>query len=268
MSANGASANAAWVWLVCSWGLAVLWANLAWAWRSPPAGVLGRVVEAVAAWPYSGWLWQLTRLLYYLGLPFAALVWGRDAVNARLLGLQRLELPLGAGAAGAVVAENWLEWLRDLGWAAGLGAGLWAALALAWWRLRRALIGAGMSGPPVSATSGWVVLREAAFHEAHWAFYRNAPILALGSIYRGIWVALALVGLEALASPAWRERIGSPEHNFDCLVRVTLAVVSSLLFLETENLWLMIGLHFGVSLGVVALARALPVPITPEPGHG
>jgi hypothetical protein len=264
MASTAGFSSSGWIWLLCSWAVAVLWANLGWVWRRAPAGALSRAVNRVVGWPYSGWLLQLARLLYYVGLPFAALVWGHDAVNARLLGLQRVELPLGSAAVGTVVAENWLDWLRDLGWAAALGVGLWALLAVAWWRLRRALAAARLSSPPVRLDTPWVLLREAVFHEAHWAFYRNAPVLALGSTYWGAWIALALVGLEALLNPAWRVRMQSPEHNLEGVMRVALAVVSSALFLETANLWLAIGLHFGVSLGLAVFTRALPLPATAE----
>ena len=38
---------------------------------------------------------------------------------------------------------------------------------------------------------------------------------------------------------------------------MSLAVVSGVSFLLTENLWLLLALHWGVSWGLVALARML-----------
>jgi hypothetical protein len=102
-----------------------------------------------------------------------------------------------------------------------------------------------------------VFLRESAYHEVHWAFYRNAPILTLGA-YWGIWIGLGLVAVEAALNPAWRRGLANPEQAPSRLVRAALAVVSSVLFWLTENLWLALTIHWGVSWGLVALVRALP----------
>ena len=42
-------------------------------------------------------------------------------------------------------------------------------------------------------------------------------------------------------------------------MRAALAVVSSVLFLLTENLWLALALDWGVSWGLVTLARVFPL---------
>ena len=249
-----------WLWLSGSLLLAVFWANLAWFFRQPRAG--GFVTRLVAlgprprpnAWRFSPYLLQLLRLLYYIGVPFAALLWGHDAVVGRLLGLQRLDLSaLGEETTVAAVAANWLDWAYDVGWAAALGIGAWGLLALGWWAYCRAL--ATADGEEVVAganTSGWVLLREAAYHEVHWAFYRNAPILAFGT-YWGVWGGLALVALEAALNPAWRNGLTDPQRAPAQLLRGALAVVSSALFLLTRNLWLALALHWGVSWGLAAL---------------
>ena len=261
-----------WLWLGGSLLLAVVWANLAWFFRRPRDGAVGGFVAELVDWRFSPGLLQVLRLLYYVGVPFAALLWGQDAVVRRLLGLQSLELPAGpsasaVGQAGVPVAANWLDWARDLGWAAGLGLGTWAFLALGWWAYRRAVAGAGdPGGLSVPEGSGWVFLREAACHEVHWAFYRNAPILAVGG-YWGIWLGLGLVGLEAVLNPAWRAGLADPERVPRQLLRLALAVISGVLFLLTENLWLALAVHWGVSWGLATLARALSLPVGQHPGR-
>ena len=255
-----------WLWLGGSVLLAVLWANLAWFFRRPRAGATGDFVARLVAWRFSPWLLQFLRLLYYVGIPFAALLWGHDAVVRRLLGLQQFELPFsGEGQAGTGVAANWLDWALDLGWAVTAGIGTWVLLGLGWWAYRRALATAGgldrVSGV---SSSGWLLLREAAYHEAHWAFYRNAPILAAGA-YWGVWIGLAVVALEAVLAPAWRRSLADPEHAPGRLMRAALAVVSSVLFLLTENLWLAFALDWGVSWGLVTLARVFPLLPAREP---
>ena len=253
--------RAGWLWLGGSLLLAVLWANLSWFFRQPRSGAAGEFVARLIAWRFSPWLLQLLRLLYYIGVPFAALLWGHDAVVGRLLGLQPLNLNLsiaGGEEANASIAANWLDWTHDVGWAATLGIAAGGVLALGWWAYRRAMVVAGEEDVVTGANnSGWVLLREAAYHEAHWAFYRNAPSLAVGT-YWGVWTGLALVALEAALNPGWRKNLADPQRAPGPLMRGALAIVSSVLFLLTENLWLALALHWGISWGLAALARALP----------
>jgi len=149
-----------------------------------------------------------------------------------------------------------------VGWAAALGAGAWGLLALGWWAYRRSLIIAGEEGRVAGINvSGWVLLREAAYHEVHWAFYRNAPILTWG-MYWGIWGGLALEALEAALNPAWRKNLADPQRAPARLMRGALAVVSGVLFLLTQNLWLALALHWEVSWGLTVLTRViLPLPV-------
>ena len=239
-----------WLWLGGSLLLAFLWANLAWFFRQPRPGTTGKFVTRLVAYRFSPSLFQLLRLLYYVGVPLAALLWGHDAIVESFLGL---------GAA------TWLDRARDVGWAVTLGSGACALLALGWWTYCRALTAAGKESTVAGANaSGWVLLREAAYHEAHWAFYRNAPVVA-GGTYWGAWGGLALVALEAVLNPAWRKGLAEPQKAPAQLMRAALAVVSSVLFLLTGkgNLWLALALHWGVSWGLAALVQALASSVRP-----
>jgi len=259
-----------WLWLSGSLLVAALWANLAWFFRQPRSGATGDFAARLIAWRFSPSLLQLLRLLYYIGVPFAALLWGHDALVGRLLGLQPFELPTSNGeASGADIALNWLDWAHDAGWAAALGVGAWGALTLGWWAYRRAVAAAAVTtseGETVTGvnSSGWVLLREAVYHEIHWAFYRNAPILAVGA-YWGVWIGLALVTVEATLNPAWHSGLADPQQAPGQLLRGALAVLSSVLFLLTQNLWLALVLHWGVSWGMAALARVAPLPPARKP---
>lgn len=258
MAIFGMTVSDAWLWLAGSLFLAVFWSNLVWVFspwvdedrstgefRSLPE----RVVYTIATWRFAPTSLQAIRLLYYVGLPFAALFWGRDALIGRFFGLKPLVLPLsGDNQYSALLTTNWLDWLHDFGWAAALGLGSAGLLLLAGWARRRALRSKERRGGG-SRTSGWETIREAAYHEIHWAFYRNAPIVAFG-LYWGIWIGVALVALEALANPLWRSGLGDPGRTSPQLLRASLAVVSSLLFLETQNLWLAITVHATVSWGL------------------
>jgi hypothetical protein len=260
MPAFDIASGEAWFWMAGSLLLAGLWVNLAWMFspwletgRSPgdSESLAERIVVQLANWRFSPALFQGVRLLYYVGLPFAALFWGYDAVITRFFGLQQLVLPTsGALEGSASINANWLDWAHDVGWAAALGLGSWGVLLVAGWVRRRALADADRPRPGGSA-SGWETLREALYHEVHWAFYRSAPIVTFG-LYWGTWTGLALAALEALANPVWRKGLREPERAAALLLRAAMGVISSLLFLRAQNLWLAILLHWGVTTGLRA----------------
>lgn len=255
MSAFGTLMREAWLWLGASVLLAVLWTNLAWLFspwadaersRDASASLPERTVSRLANWRFAPSLFQALRLLYYVGLPSAALFWGNDAVVRRLVGLKRLALPSPASiGSDAPLDANWSIWVHDLGWAAMVGLASSGLLLLAAVAHRQALSSIEGGGSSRGA-SGWEAAREALYHEVHWAFYRNAPIVALGA-YWGTWAGLGLVAVEALINPTWRQDLGEPGQAWPRLSRGALAVVSAILFLRTQNLWLALLLHWGIS---------------------
>lgn len=259
----------AWLWLGVSFLLAVLWANLAWLfvpWADaqeapgPDASLAQRIVYHLANWRFAPSLFQGLRLLYYVGLPSAALFWGHDAVVGRFLGLKRLILPGSTSTSISFsVSSNWSAWAHDLGWSAILGSGALGLLLLTHVAYQRALNDA-KSVSKRKRTKTWETIREALYHEIHWAFYRNAPIVALGS-YWGTWAGLVLVVVEAASNPAWRRAVRTPAQSWSRLSRAALSVVSCLLFLRAQNLWLALLVHWGISwaLRMVHTARS-PAP--------
>jgi len=247
----------AWLWLSGSLFSAILWTNIKWFFHQPRSGAIGEYFARLTSWRFAPELLQILRSLYYIGLPYAALLWGRDAVVGQFLGL-------GQEQANAPLVAHWLDWARDTGWAAALGIGAWTLLALGFWTYHQALSAAG-NETTIAGTnaSGWVFLREAAYHEVHWAFYRNAPIMTLkkydGGEYWGVWVGLLLAALEAMLNPVWRKSLSNPRKAPASLMRSALTIVSSVLFLTTRNLWLALALHWIVSWGLAILAQALPL---------
>lgn len=233
--------NDRWLWLGGSFLVAVAAGQLA-SWLSREDDLPPRVT-ALLEWQYASVLFHLLRFLFYVGIPFAALLWGRDAIIGRLLGLQPVALLSGLGSGSfdaAEIAANGADWARDLGWAVGLGSGTWLVLAIGWLTVGKA---ADMPTPPGA------LLREAVFHEVHWAFYRNAPVLALGP-YWGTWAGLGIVTAEALANPGWRRTLGSRDRAPVALMRVAMAVFSAVLFIHTQNLWLAVLTHWAVTWGL------------------
>jgi hypothetical protein len=236
-----------WIWLGGSLLLGVVATQTAW-W-------MGRRDES-QAWPdslvrspLSSVAVQIARFLYYIGLPFCALVWGRDAVVGRHLGLQPLVSPV-------TPAAHWADWARDLGWGVGLGLAAWIILAVGWRAVRRA----GVSPEPAGVyTSTWILLREAAFQEVHWSFYRNALVVVLGAslgaslgTYWGVWIGLGLVTLEAGLNPWWRAALEDAARAPAALVRAGLAVLSAALYLAVL-------VHWGVTWGLAGWVRAFPL---------
>jgi hypothetical protein len=259
-----------WLWVSGSLLLAAFSLNLAWFLHQSRSEAVAAFVARLTAWPLTPLVIQFLRLAYYLGIPFAALIWGHDVIVGRQMGFQPLILPaLSTAEAGAIpldAAANWSDWAHDVGWAAMLACGAWGALAVGWWNYRSALRTVSVDHPIIETPAGWVLLREAVYHEVHWAFYRNTPILAIGA-YWGSWVGLTLIAVEAILNPAWHRWLMDPGQLSPQLARTALAVVSTVCFMLTQNLWLAVLLHWGVSWGLSALVRAYPVPPQPAVGH-
>jgi hypothetical protein len=202
-------------------------------------------VSSLQDWTHAADLTSLLRFLYCVCLPFVALIWGRDAVIGGLLGLQPIRfLPLFSSEPTNDAAANWVDWVSDLGWAALLAAVTWVVLVLGW-RIASKTAGRG----PSQSTSVWILLREAIFHEVHWSYFRNAPVAVLGT-YWGSWVGLGVIAAEAVLNPYWRASLLSPERAAAALGRASLSVMSTVLFLQTQNLYIAILAHWIVSWGL------------------
>jgi len=160
------------LWLAFSCLLYALATNVAWYHRDLRTGRIGRLVEVLRRWPYGAWFLQPLRLLYYLGLPYLALL--RGIVNLRSMGLVDL------------------DWLRDLGRGAVLGGGALLFLALVWSYYARSTRQLHPGADPLSSRLailnqpwGWaLLLLDVVYLEAHWAFYRSLPIQLLDDLPR------------------------------------------------------------------------------------
>jgi hypothetical protein len=248
-----------WIWLLGSFLLAVAAAQITFRARRLP--VPPNWLSDLLVWPYTPALILILRILFYVGIPLAALDWGRDVIVPRWMGLQPLLAFRGlleAPASANELAENWANWVWDAGWAVGLGSGAGVLLAVGWWSVARK---AWLNGPLTAARGSLGrTLLEAVLHEVHWAFYRNVPIVALAltrpdaeALYWGTWAGLALIGLEAVLNPYWWAALFSPQNAPMAFVRAGLAALSAVLFLKTQNLWLAILVHWGVSWGLYKL---------------
>jgi hypothetical protein len=224
------------LWVVFSIGLYALGADIAWHYRRPRPGRLGHWAETVKGWSYRHWLLEAGRFLYYIGLPYAALL--RGVALPRFMGLTDL------------------DWLRGVGLGTVLGGGTFLFLALIWWWYARAVVALPLSArerPGTSlgfagSTSGWILLREAIYLETHWAFYRSATILLLNDYYVGTFLGFLLVTLEWSINPAWRRDWSMPWQSVDILMRWSMAFAMAILFLFIRNLWVLVLIHWGVEM--------------------
>lgn len=222
-----------WVWLNVSLVIALLASALRWFLERPHLQRHFRpnAIPALhrAVWDIP-WIIHPLRLLYAVGVPALALLW-RGVLTPSGLGLKPFFWA--ADQTLSTLYGSWDSWVRDLGWTCVFSGGFWVLIALADRTARR------LSPPRETRHSLSVALREAVYHQAHWAFYREPFVLLLG-IGMGAWVGLLPVAGEALLNPARWTDLQSPTHGRDLLIRMGLAVLSAMLFIQTQNIWLML----------------------------
>jgi hypothetical protein len=177
----------------------------------------------------------LLRLLYFIGLPYAALLTGS---------LAPIDLGL-TGAGGAVLGWDVAAWLRGLSLTLTVGVFVVLPIGLASWQIARAGHWGALG---VDRRSVGVVLIEALYAEIHWAFYRAAPLVLLENVYPAALIGMVLVGVEWSVELIRNGLSRAPEDRQRWLRRVLLLAVSATLFVLTRNLWLLIGLRLVLEL--------------------
>ena len=190
---------------------------------------------------------QFLRLLYFIGLPYVALLTGSMA---------SIDLGL-TGAGGSLLGWSPAEWLRGLSQAFTLGVIVLIPIGLASRQIARA-------GGPLGTderTAGTLIV-AALFDQIHWAFYRAAPFILLGEVYAAALVGLLLVGVEWLVMLLRSGLQLSPEEAQVWLRRGVLLVTSAVMFVLTRNVWLALGLQLVIELlWKVWLHRLAPRPL-------
>jgi hypothetical protein len=201
---------------------------------------------------------QFLRLVYFIGVPYAALLTGSIA---------SIDMGL-TGTGGSVLGWSPAEWLRGLSTALTLGAIVLLPMGVASRQIARA-------GRPlgVDDRSGGAVIVDAIYAEVHWAFYRAAPLILLGDVYAAVLFGALLVGVEWIVVLIRNGLSPLPEERQNWLRRGVLLALSAALFALTQNVWLTIGLHTVLELmWKVWLRRLVPRPIEAgrvpiEPAH-
>lgn len=179
------------------------------------------------------WVNQFLGLVYATGIPALALFW-RGALTERGLGLQAP--PWSERTFSSLSQSNWENWSIDIGWTIAITAITLALLKISDHNVAKYR--------PTEVTAlqhnlGNAFL-EALYHQIHWAFYRE-PFVLLWNINIGAWAALLPIGLETAINPYCWETLYSKTRSRNLVVRGVLVVVSTLIFIQTQNLWLAIG---------------------------
>jgi hypothetical protein len=137
------------------------------------------------------------------------------------------------------------DWTSDIGWAIFIMGMSWTIVTISERGMRYA-------GNTTSYHRNLgIALREAVYHQVHWAFYREPFVLAW-SMNIGTWAGLLPVVIEAVANPEhWTHAKSLPPWKLKqryrhLLIRATLAVVSAMMYLKTQNLWLAILVDTGL----------------------
>lgn len=189
-------------------------------------------------------LLQTIRLLYYVGLPYGAVL--RRALSLVVLGARGPEV---TSAAWWLLGWSMTDWTRMLGSTVTLGSISAVMLGLAWRNAARAQ-GRLEATEQWADAPWWVTARETLFNEIHWGFYRVAPLLALSDAYGAILLGAAFPLAEWMLNPDWWEQVrGGPRRN-QILMQGAWLAISTTCFALTRNLWLTLALHLVLALAL------------------
>jgi hypothetical protein len=230
------------LWIASSIILYASGVNIAWYYRQPRSGRLGRLVERAKSWPYIPWFLKALEFLYYIGIPYTALViYG--VVPSNLLGLTGPDY-----LSGLWTLCGWtlISWFGGLGKGLAFGGGAFISLFLIrkWYARVSATLPfqAEEKAHSIRPLGWWVIFRDVVYSEIHWAFYRSCPILFLGD-YWGVFVGFLIVILEWWIDPAWRASFLEAEG----VTRLGIAFSMAIVYLFTQNLWLVILVHLTIA---------------------
>jgi hypothetical protein len=228
--------------------LSIVGANIAWHYRVTPRWRVAKFIRRLAISKEARALYEIWRLVYYLGAPYAALYLGW--VDVRAMGL------------------GFLDWATGLRWAIVLAFATWSLLMFVWVPYLRAT-----AKIPVKLEVGGLTwsrrVVEVIYMQAHWAFYRAACILLLATmfkddtaVYWGTCAGVGLTCLEAWADPRVRRHIAQLGEDEPALWSAGQAIINAVGFVLTRNVWLLALIHLALEFTVPHL-RAVPPPPRP-----
>jgi len=227
-------------------GSIVLWVvgtQIAWLAVQRPFSLLGRFRTGWSGNPVGFALRFLVRVIFYLLIPYLALV--RHVLSPVVVGLSGTDTELPWWNLGWKLAD----WAGAFGWITGLGGIAAVTLVVGWWNAHRATLsheGAGGEFPAgglVSAPSIFSVVPETIFAQVHWAFYRAMPLMLMPDVYWATLAGGALVMVEWALDPAWQASIRDGSRREAALMQGAWLALSSTVFVMARNIWVMLFLH-------------------------
>jgi hypothetical protein len=209
-----------------------------------------------------GWAASIMRFVYFVGLPYAALILG--VMPARYMGLVGLERwpaeqssLLGSGFASAVrqalsmvqgsLSGVILDWLPDVEKVAGLVVIMFLVLGATWLGygyFRRGVISdLGIDLPSLPGEMRTSVV-QIAYQGIHWSFYRGAVWLLIGDLYLAVVGGILLVSGEWILDAGWSNKTQHALWREARLVDASILIATSVVFLFVPNLWLLLPVHW------------------------
>ena len=181
-------------------------------------------------WSGRQWVVLILQFLYAIGIPALALFW-RRILTERGLGLQPLPVPI-TSATPDILQTQWQDWVKDIGWTIGITATASLIRFISTQMLKR------INGIPNTTPRDFgKALRDALYYQTHWAFYREPFVLIFGAS-TGTWAGLLPLAFETGLNPThWTDWHTSKEK---LLQRAFLAVVSAMLYMQTQNFWMLL----------------------------
>jgi hypothetical protein len=168
---------------------------------------------------------------FYIGLPFIAVIVGALSLDLMGLGASWTD---GQHIAGFTVDE----WTRGAVIAAAVAAFVLMTLRLS---------SKGDASGALQHEGAFVAIRNALYEQVHWAFYRAPFILLMNDAALGVVAGTGFIALEWLAHAfIHRSHMRSPARWW---MMVCCALAGGLLFLLTQNLWLMIAADLVIRIG-------------------
>ena len=201
----------------------------------------------------TGWAASILRFVYYVGLPYTALVLGvLPGRYLGLIGLDRLQIGTSGGAEASPNAWRLLaqfrdaaslavlDWLPGVGALLSLGAVMLLLLSVAWLGYSHARRGLSPSLGGTGAPSPLPSMVQVGYQAIHWSFYRGVAWLWTDDLYLAVVGGILLVGVEWLLDPG---RMDGAQHE-ELLIDASLLIATSVIFLFVPNLWLLVPVHW------------------------
>jgi hypothetical protein len=206
-----------------------------------------------------GWAASVLRFVYYIGLPYIALVLG--VVPGRYMGLvgpgQSQDTLSGLESGFLARIRDYLSlvilsWLPDVGTVVALGAITLVFLSVLWlgYAYLRGSVVSGSGISPLPLRSGYNLgLLQVIYQAVHWSFYRSAVWLLADDLYLGVVGGIIIVGGEWVLDSGWMHKVRHAQAGEVLLIDASVLVATSLIFFFMPNLWLLIPAHWLLGWG-------------------